>query len=442
MSRVLPTYATLFTTGWFVGGLLAGALAGRALLERWSGPYDDLAPLARVVGTVEAEYIEPIERDALVEAAIHGVLDRLDPQSRWLGPKQLRALRDDAEGTTSSLGIEVKPHKDGVAVTRVVEGSPASEKGLTTGDRILEVDGRTLAGMALTDVQRHLDDGTSPRARLTVLRDGWANPRTIETERDRLPRNVVTTSVLDQQVIYARLIQFQDGSANELYAALVGQARHLGGFDKTTGVVLDLRDNPGGLLSEAVAVTDLFLDEGVIVRTQGRAGAWNEEVHSATQGGIPAGVPVVVLVNGMSASASEIVAGAFQDTGRGVLVGQPTYGKGTVQKVYVPDRNEDAAIKLTVGRYTTPSGQPVAPKEGRVPDYLVAYPTPPGPVTRLMSELRQLDLDPDATHELTAIVATLPEDPEVRPIIDWDAPVAQRLRTDPQLQAAWRLLTP
>lgn len=438
---ILPTHATLLATGWFVGGLLAGAMVGRTVVRELASPYDDLAPLARVVGTVESEYLEPLPREMLVDAAIHGVLDRLDPQSRWLDPQQLQALRDDAEGATSSLGIEIEADEDGVAVTRVVEGSPASLEGLTTGDRILEVDGRTLAGMALSDVQRRLDGGDGSSARLTVFREGWTNPRTIEANRDRLPRRVVSGSVLDGSVLYARLTQFQDGSASELHAEITALAQRIGGFERTTGLILDLRDNPGGLLTEAVAVADLFLDDGIIVRTQGRRESWTQETHHASRGGLPEDLLVVCLVNGMSASASEIVAGAFQDTGRGVLVGEPTYGKGTVQKVYVPDRRRESALKLTVGRYTTPSGQPVAPKEGRTPDYIVEYPTPPGPVTRLEERLAQLAVDSDTAEHLSTLVASLPEDPPSRAEIRWDEPAERRLATDPQLRTAWRLLT-
>jgi len=439
--RVVPhTHATLFAASWFVAGLIAGAMMGRLVIDELARPWDDLTPLARVVGTVEAEYLDPIPRQTLVDAAIEGVMDRLDPQSRWLGPEQLQDLRDDAEGATRSLGIEVKPEADGFAVTRVVEGSPASIEGLAEGDRILEVDGHTLAGMSLRDVERQLDDGEGPQARLTVLREGWAVPRTIETARDRLPRRVVTGDVLEGGVLYARLTQFQEGAGRELHEELVALGERVGGFDRATGLVLDLRDNPGGLLSEAVAVADLFLDDGVIVRTQGRAGSLKEEVHHATPGGLPSDLPVVLLVNGMSASASEIVAGAFQDTGRGVLVGEKTYGKGTVQKVYVPDQRRESALKLTVGRYTTPSGQPVAPKEGRTPDYIVAYPAAEGPLRQLEGAIAELDIDDATSQTLSTLLASLPPEAPSRAEIEWDAPPAERLARDPQLRTAWSLL--
>ncbi len=441
MRPIVPTHATLYATAWFVSGLLAGSIVGRTIVHDLARPYHDLAPLARVVGTVEAEYLEPLERAVLVDAAIQGVLDRLDPQSRWLGPRQLQALRDDAEGATTTLGIQVEPRENGVEVTRVLEGSPASQEGLTTGDRILEVDGQTLAGMTLTDVQRRLDEGEGSRARLTVLRAGWTGPRTIEAERDRLHRQVVTGATLQRGVVYVRLAQFQEGAARDLEAGIAELVGELGGWDHAAGLIVDLRDNPGGLLSEAVGVADLFLDEGLIVSTEGRTGSFDREAHHATRGGLPPEVPVAILVNGMSASASEIVAGAFQDTGRGVLVGEPTYGKGTVQKVYVPDEHRQSALKLTVGRYTTPSGQPVATKEGRIPDYIVAYPTPPGPVAQIEKAVTALELDPDTRNSLGALIASLPEDPRPRAEIPWEAPIHARFAEDPQLRAAWRLLT-
>jgi len=433
--------ATLLATIWFVGGLLAGAAVGRLVISEVSRPYEGLAPLIHVVGTVESEYLEPIPRETLVDAAIHGVLDRLDAQSSWLEPHQLQALRDDTEGATPSLGIEIEAHADGVSVTRVIDGSPARLQGLATGDRILEIDGQALAGMALPDVMRHLEQGIGTSATLTLYRDGWAHPRTIEAARDRLPRRVVSGGVLEDSVIYVRLVQFQAGAAEELHEKVKALGQLIGGLSNATGLILDLRDNPGGLLTEAVEVADLFLDEGVIVKTQGRQGSWPQEAHHATVGGLPTDLPVVVMTNRMSASASEIVAGAFQDTGRGALVGETTYGKGTVQKIFVADRRPDFALKLTVGRYTTPSGQPVAPKEGRTPDYIVTFPRAAGPMDRLAEELAALELDPEKSQTLTALLATLPSAPPNRTEIPWDAPLEERFTTDPQLSAAWNLLT-
>ena len=211
------------------------------------------------------------------------------------------------------------------------------------------------------------------------------------------------------------------------------------------GLVLDVRDNPGGLLSQAVAVTDLFLDEGVIVSTRARHAEEAVEEHFATPGGFPATLPTVVLVNGMSASASEIVASALQDTGRGVLVGVHTYGKGTVQKVYlVPGSEPEAqsALKLTVGRYYTPSGQPVAPQEGRAPDHVVPIPAPPSALERLRERLAHADLEEAERQELLALVAEIPSADSGTASIDWDRPVAERLHADPQLQKALSLLRP
>ena len=200
------------------------------------------------------------------------------------------------------------------------------------------------------------------------------------------------------------------------------------------GLVLDLRDNPGGLLTEAVAVSDLFLDEGLIVSTRGRHEDEAGEAHHATSGGFSQDLEVVVLVNGMSASASEIVAAALQETGRGTLVGTHTYGKGTVQQVY--RHAGQTALKLTVGRYYTPSGEPVAAREGRKPDIVVEAPTEGSAVAALRATLDEVEMDDEQRASIDALIGDLHEpDRESLPIA-WSVPAAERVAHDPQMQAA------
>lgn len=413
-------------------GMLCGASAGNAAVARVTDPYAHLDVLARVLTTVERDYVDALPADVLVEAAIGGIMDALDAQSRWLSAEQLQDLQDDAEGMRTGFGVAIKPTDGGVEVVDVLPDSPALRDGVEPGDRIIAIDGTELDGLSFDAIHDAFQGLRGEEATLTVLRDGAVSPLEIATVRAPVAQRAVEVAALDD-VVYARIEQFQDGVAVDLLELV--SARN----EAPAGLILDLRDNPGGLLSEAVEVADLFLDDGLIVATRARpASAMDREEHHATPGGFPSDLPVVVVVNGMSASASEIVAAALQDTQRGVLVGERTYGKGSVQKVYMhldpsqPDA--EAALKLTVGWYTTPSGAPVAPREGREPDLPVAYPRPPGPKAAL--EARLATLPPDVAAALASEVQALPDDRPQRAAIRWDLPPAQRLASDPQLQRA------
>jgi C-terminal processing protease CtpA/Prc len=253
------------------------------------------------------------------------------------------------------------------------------------------------------------------------------------------PSQTVRAELAPGGVAYVRVVQFRKGTAAAVNAAVDALVER----GPLSGMVLDLRDNPGGLLSEAVAVADLFLDDGPIVTTRLR-GAAGDEVFLATPGGFPLELSLVVLVNGQSASASEVVAGAVQDTGRGTLVGERTYGKGTVQQVYVPTWGDESALRLTVGQYYTPSGAPVAPRDGRVPDLVVPYPVPASPLDALRARIDALE-DPAAREELRGLVeqvaaASVSTPRTSRAVIPWDLPLTGRMESDPQLRAAFAAL--
>lgn len=441
MKRHSPTRATALVTGLFVWGMFTGAVAGRAAVARAEDPYASLDLFVRVLNTIERDYVDVIETDRLIEAAIDGMVDELDPQSRWLSASEYSELQDDTEGATTGIGIEVARTGNAVVVVRVMPGSPAVRDGLAAGDQILAIDGVALDRLELHDIQAQFKGDRGEQALLTVVRDGWDEPREIRTVRDRLERPAVEAGLIDSDIAYIRLVVFQEGAAREIETRLAAVADDLGGVSALGGLVLDLRDNPGGLLTEAVAVTDLFLDDGVIVSTHGRrssvqgdAGA--PEEHHATRGGLGQDLPVAVVVNGMSASASEIVAGALQDTGRGTLVGETTYGKGTVQQVYRHLRPAEAALKLTVGRYYTPSGAPVAPREGREPDHVVPWHEGETPAGTLRKRLAALQLPADERVELLELVDALPDEVPGAPDIPWGAPLEERYAADPQLQRA------
>lgn len=439
MERTPPARATLMVTSLFLGGLLAGALTGVAAVARAQDPYAHLDLFARVLTTIERDYVDEVTPDELVNAAIDGMVDHLDRQSRWLSADQLRSLQQDTEGATTSLGVEIAADDAGITITRVLPGSPALRDGLAPGDRILELDGKPLAGLDVTAVRSAMEGPRGEGAVLTVIRDGWEQPQQIETQRDRVHVPSVEGAQLGGAA-YVRLMQFQEGAAYELEQEFERLAKRAGGARKLDGLVLDLRDNPGGLLTEAVAVSDLFLDEGVIVSTRGRLDTEPSEAHLARPGGFGPDLPVVVLINGMSASASEIVAAALQETGRGTLVGEQTWGKGTVQQVYRPNHQDQTALKLTVGRYYTPSGAPVADRDGRRPDIEIPSPRRPTATQALKDHVETLEIGSDDRAELVALIEQLPEeDAEPMPIA-WDLSPRERAEQDPQLKAALDLL--
>ena len=430
-----PGQAASVVAALMVAGMLAGVAAGNAAVARVTDSYDELDLFARVFATVQADYFDEVPPAVLVEAAIVGMTRELDSQSRWLSAEQLQDLRDDTEGGKTGIGVSVRRVDEGVEVVSVLPDSPARRDGVEPGDRIVAVDGTPIGGMPLGELGGVFDGLRGESATLSVVRDGV--PLQITTVRERVPQPAVTVERIGD-VVYARIEQFQGGVAADLEAMVRGAAD----VSTARGLVLDLRDNPGGLLSEAVAVSDLFLDEGRIVATRGRPGG-ETDIYDATPGGFQRDLPVAVLINGMSASASEIVASALQETGRAPLVGETTYGKGTVQKVYTMldpvDPEHEAALKLTVGWYTTPSGAPVATREGRAPDVAVAFPRPLGPKARLEERIQRVT-DPVEAAELAALAAALPNDRPEPAAIPWDLPAAERADADPQLQAAIRAL--
>ncbi|MCB9671763.1 MAG: S41 family peptidase [Alphaproteobacteria bacterium] len=425
MKPVSPPRATLFVAGLFLTGLALGSWAGRAAVARATSPYDGLDRFARMLTAIEADYVEAEDVDHLLDAAVAGMVAELDPHSRWMSADAVRELEADADGSAIGFGIDVGVREGGVVVLDVLPGSPAEREGLTAGDRILSIDGVGLQGLELTEIEERFQGARGEPSDLEVLREGWEAPVRMATKRDSIRIPATESALLPGDVMYVRVVDFQRHCAEEL-AADVARLQE----QATTpwkGLLLDLRDNTGGLLDEAVAVADLFLDEGPIVSVRGRSR--DEQVHRASSGAFPAEMPVFVLVDGVTASASEIVAGALQETGRARLVGTPTYGKGSVQQLY---RNPDgSALKLTVARYHLPSGAPILSRQGLQPDIRVE-PAPRSSVReRLRTELQSLELQPTRREELLALVEALDERPARLHRLSWTVPVADRATLDP-----------
>lgn len=345
-------------------------------------PVEELRAFAEVMERIRAAYIDEVDDKALLESAIRGMLAELDPHSNYLTPDQFDDLQVTTSGEFGGLGIEVTMEDGFVKVVTPVDDSPASKAGLLPGDLILKIDGTFVKGLGLGEAVELMRGEVGSEIELLVLSEGKEKPRKVTLKRDRIQLHSVKSRTLEPGLGYLRISQFQNNTGEDARKAL----------DKLTkdaplqGLVLDLRNNPGGVLSGAVQVSDLFLDQGLIVYTQGREEASRSD-FGATAGDTLAGVPVVVLVNGGSASASEIVAGALQDHHRAIVVGNRTFGKGSVQTVL--PLSKERALKLTTARYYTPSGRSIQ-AEGIVPDITVDQ------VTKLEvredEQLREADL--------------------------------------------------
>ncbi|HEX6992554.1 MAG TPA: S41 family peptidase [Gammaproteobacteria bacterium] len=338
------------------GSLGSTVFAEREVADRAAVADPGLSPeyielLTRVVERVRREYVDPIDEQRIVENAIRGILSDLDPHSKYLPPDDYEEMRISTTGNYSGIGLDVKVDGDKVIVVTPLEGAPAAEAGILPGDVLLAVDGVPVDHDHLESTVSRMRGKSGTVVRLTVQRDGFPEPLEFALTRADIHVQTVRAELVDGRIGYFRITSFANTTDDDLEAAALELERQVpGGLD---GMVLDLRNNPGGVLEAAVDVADLFLAEGLIVRGSGRARQARFERY-AGDGDLLEDVPLVVVVNGGSASASEIVAGALKDHGRALLVGTKTYGKGSVQTVMPIGDNR--AIKLTTSRYITPSG--------------------------------------------------------------------------------------
>jgi carboxyl-terminal processing protease len=326
--------------------------------------------LDEVVGRIRREYVEPVPDSAFDEAAVKGVVANLDPHSAFLDAQQYDEMRATTTGSYSGVGIEVSAEDGRVVVVTPIDGSPAARAGVRAGDVVLAVDGRPVTPDRLEDTISRMRGVAGTQVRLAVGRAGEPDPLLFTLERGEVHVHTVRAAPLPGDYGYVRISQFSDSTPDDLVAALAGlmQDSPQATMHPLRGLVLDLRGNPGGVLESAVGVADAFLDAGLIVRADGRTPEARFEM-SATRGDALDGQPLVVLVDGGSASGSEIVAGALRDHGRATLMGERTFGKGSVQTV-IPLR-DGQALKLTTSRYYTPAGTSIH-ERGLEPDIVIA----------------------------------------------------------------------
>jgi len=326
-----------------------GVLAGKNDTETL--PLEDLRTFTEIFAKIKNDYVEPIEDKALLENAIRGMLAGLDPHSAYLVPDDYKELQAGTSGEFGGLGIEVGMEDGFVKVISPIDDTPADRAGVKAGDLIIRLDDTPVKGMALSDAVKIMRGKPGTDIVLTIVRDGEDKPLSITITRDVIRVTSVKSRMLDPGYGYVRISQFQSRTGDNLREALEKLEEESGGPLK--GLVLDLRNNPGGVLSAAVSVSDAFIKDGIIVYTEGRLDDAKLKFN-AKPTDILNGAPMVVLVNGGSASASEIVAGALQDHQRAIIMGGKTFGKGSVQTILPMDNG--SALKLTTAKYYTPSG--------------------------------------------------------------------------------------
>lgn len=326
--------------------------------------YESLEAFSNILSIVKKNYVEDIETKNLVSGAINGMLSSLDPHSAYLTPELYKDLQSDTQGRFGGLGIEITVKGGVLTVVSPIEDTPAAKAGLKPGDQIFKIEDEFTKDMTLIDAVKKMRGLKGTKITLSIKREGVADLLDFTMVRDIIRVQSVRSRTLEPGYAYLRLAQFQERSDRDMQRAL---EKFVAEKDGIKGLVLDLRNNPGGLLNQAVRVTDMFLDSGLIVYTEGRIESQKQKFF-AQKDGTWQDFPIVVLVNGGSASASEIVAGALQDHKRAVVLGTKTFGKGSVQTILPLD--DSSALRLTTARYFTPKGRSIQ-ATGIVPDIIV-----------------------------------------------------------------------
>lgn len=360
---------------------LGGTLAGALLSTQVAGPlmaqesktstslFEQLDLFGDIFERIRGQYVEEVDSKQLIEAAINGMLTSLDPHSSYLNAEDAADMTTQTRGEFGGLGIEVTQEEGFVKVIAPMDGTPAAQAGILAGDFITHVDGESVQGITLNDAVDKMRGPVGTDIVITVVREEVAEPFDVTITRDTIKITAVRSRIVGNTAVL-RITTFSDQTYSGLEAEIAKSIKAIGGIEKVTGFVIDMRNNPGGLLKQSILVSDAFLDKGEIVSTRGRE-PQDSTRENATPGDLAQGKPIVVLINGGSASASEIVAGALQDHRRAIVVGTKSFGKGSVQTL-VPLK-DGGQMRLTTARYYTPSGRSIQ-SLGVMPDIVVNQP--------------------------------------------------------------------
>jgi carboxyl-terminal processing protease len=329
------------------------------------GIYRDIKTFNEVFDLVKKNYVDEVEPQALIQGAINGMMKSLDPHSAFMTADMYKELEVETQGRFGGIGIEITLLKDVLTVVSPIEDTPAYNAGVKSGDQIIKIDGKSTKDITIMEAVKKLRGPKDTKVTITIIRENMANPKDIVLTRATIQIKSVKAKNFEDNIGYIRIASFHERTANDLRKAL----NEVSGKQPLKGLVLDLRNDPGGLLIQAIEVSDMFLKSGVIVSTRGRTKSMESKV-SAKDDGNEISCPIVVLVNEGTASAAEIVAGALQDNGRALIVGTQTFGKASVQTV-IP-LEDGSALKLTTARYYTPKGRSIQ-AEGIKPDIIVKY---------------------------------------------------------------------
>jgi len=422
MKYVLPAIGTVAAVSLFA---FSSANQTAIAVERpsYDETFQQLELFADVLARVRSDYVVDVNDGDLIEDAINGMLQSLDPHSSYVNAEAYRNLQVSTSGEYGGLGMEVTTEDGFVKVIAPIDGTPAKRAGVKAGDYITEIEGKSIMGLSLTDAVNTMRGKPGEPITITVARED-EDPLEITMTREVIKRPSVRYEV-KEDMGYIRISQFNEKSDSGLEEAVKGLKKEFNG--KIPGIVLDLRGNPGGLLDQSIKVSSAFLDGGEVVSTRGRV-ASDTERYNGQKGELAKGVPLVILIDGASASASEIVAGAVQDRGRGLLVGMTSFGKGSVQSVIPLRGGRDGALRLTTQRYYTPSGRSIQ-GTGIDPDIAVSAVPDDG---KDRKHLREVDLPNSIVNEDKA-----EDTPEL--VIDYP-PEGFKVEDDYQLQKALEIL--
>jgi carboxyl-terminal processing protease len=413
----------------FFLGIYMGLTHARRVGADIESAYGKLKVLADVFAIVERNYVEPVKADNLINGAINGLLETLDPHSNYMTPEVYKEMQTETRGSFGGIGFEITIRDKVLTVVAPIEDTPASAAGIQSGDMILRIDGKSTKDMTLIEAVKLMRGPQGTQVTITVMRQGFTEPKEFTLTRAIIPIRSVRFKTLEPGYGYIKVSQFIERTFSDLENAL----KKIESKEKPLkGLILDLRNNPGGLLEQAVKVADLFLESGMIVYTEGRVEGQKMKFFVQKKEKVQE-YPMIVLVNGGSASASEIVAGALQDQGRAVILGTQTFGKGSVQTI-IP-LEDGSALRLTTARYYTPNGRSIQ-AQGITPDIAVADQGPEGKRGVAPRFMREKDLEHHLQGEKEQAVPEKTKEPDKTP----EASAAPKSAEDPPLDRALELL--